>query len=105
MVGVAEVGAEYRGLGLNQLHSHGLVQDVAEALEEAMRRPDPVTLKGAPYLAYLAMFVGCVGHLPQELAGAGAHLAPESEAKGQELACLRAASWPVFFDLHVVRVL
>jgi len=105
MAGVAEEGAEYRVLGMNQLIGHGLVQDVAEALEEAMHRPDPVALEGAPDLTYVAMLVGRVGHLPQELVGARAHLAPEGEAEGQELASLRAASWPVFGNLHVVQVL
>ena len=102
---MAEEGAEYRVLGMNQLIGQGLVQDVAEALEEAMHRPDPVALEGAPDLTYVAMLVGRVGHLPQELVGARAHLAPEGEAKGQELASLRAASWPVFGNLHVVQVL
>ena len=34
-----------RVLGINQLHGHGLVQDGAEALEEAVHRPDPVALR------------------------------------------------------------
>ena len=39
--GYAEEGAEYRVLGMNQLHGHGLVQDVAEALEEASPDASP----------------------------------------------------------------
>ena len=105
MAGVAEVGAEYRVLGMNQLIGHGLVQDEAEALEEAVHRPDPVALEGAPDLAYVAMLVGRVGYLLQELVGARAHPAPDGEAEGQELASLRAANWPVFGDLRVVQVL
>ena len=56
-----------RVLGINQLHGHGLVQDGAEALEEAVHRPDPVALEGAPDLAYVAMLVGRVGHLPSSM--------------------------------------
>ena len=105
MARVAEVGAEYIVLGMNQLIGHGLVQDEAEALEEAVHRPDPVALEGAPDLAYVAMLVGRIGYHLQELVGARAHLAPDGEAEGQELASLRAASWPVFGDLRVVQVL
>ena len=70
-------------------------KNVAEALEEAMHRPDPVALESAPGLAYVAIFVGRVGHFRQELVSARAHLAPESEAQGQELASLSVANWPV----------
>jgi hypothetical protein len=86
MAGVAEEGADYRVLGLNQLHGHVLVQDVAEALEEVVHRPDPVALEGAPDLADVAILVGRIGHFPQELRSAGAHLAPDGEAEGQEIA-------------------
>ena len=89
---MAEEGAEYRVLGMNQLIGHGLVQDEAEALEEAVHRPDPVALEGAPDLADVAILVGRIGHFLQELVGARAHLAPESEAKGQEITSLGIAS-------------
>ena len=89
---MAEIGAEHPVLGLDQLHGHVLVQDVAEALEEVVHRPDPVALEGAPDLADLAILVGRIGHFLQELVGARAHLAPESEAKGQEIASLGIAS-------------
>ena len=104
MAGVADEGAERHVLGIDQLHGHVLVQDVAEALEEAVHRPDPVALESAPGLAYLAVFVGRVGHFRQELVSARAHLAPESEAQGQELASLSVANWPVFGNLLAVRV-
>ena len=56
MAGVADVGADHLSLDPNQLHGHVLVQDIAEALEEAVHRPDPVALEGAPDLAYVAIF-------------------------------------------------
>ena len=43
-------------LRLVELGSHILVEDMAEALEEAVHRPDPVALEGAPDLAYVAIF-------------------------------------------------
>ena len=57
MAAVAEVGADYHVLGLNQLHGHVLVQDVAEVLEEVVHRPDPVALEGAPDLTDVAMLL------------------------------------------------
>ena len=101
---MAEEGAEYRVLGLNQLRGHVLVQDVAEALGEVVHRSDPVALEGAPDLAYVAILVSRIGYFFQELAGARAHLAPESEAKGQELASLGFAKVPVFGNLPCVLV-
>ena len=101
---MAGVGADHLGLGLNQLHGHVLVQDEAEALEEAVHRPDPVALEGAPDLADVAIFVGRIGHFPQELLSARAHLAPESKAKGQELTSLSSAEVPKFGNLLCVRV-
>ena len=80
MAGVADEGAERHILGIDQLHGHVLVQDVPEALKEAVHRPDPVALESTPGLAYLAVFVGRVGHFRQELVSARAHLAPEGEA-------------------------
>merc|ERR1719146_395687 len=104
MAGVADEGAERHVLGIDQLHGHVLVQDVAEALEEAVHRPDPVALESAPGLAYLAVFVGRVGHFRQELVTARSHLAPEGEAWGQELASQSVANCPVFGNLLAVRV-
>jgi hypothetical protein len=105
MAAVAEVGADDHVLGLNQLHGHVLVQDVAEALEEVVHRPDPVALEGAPDLADVAILVGRIGHFLQEFMGAEAHLAPDGEAEGQEIASQAIANWLVFGDLKVVRVL
>ena len=57
IAGVANEGAERLALGIDQLHKRVLVQTVAEALEGAVHRQDPVALKNAPGLAYVAVFV------------------------------------------------
>ena len=44
-------------LGIDKLHKRVLVQTVAEALEGAVHRQDPVALESAPGLAYTAVFV------------------------------------------------
>ena len=57
IAGVANEGAERLALGIDKLHKRVLVQTVAEALEGAVHRQDPVALKSAPGLAYKAVFV------------------------------------------------
>ena len=57
IAGVANEGAERLALGIDQLHKRVLVQTVAEALEGAVHRQDPVAHESAPGLAYTAVFV------------------------------------------------
>ena len=57
IAGVANEGAERLALGIDKLHKRVLVQTVAEALEGAVHRQDPVALESAPGLAYTAVFV------------------------------------------------
>ena len=57
IAGVANEGAERLALCIDQLHKRVLVQTVAEALEGAVHRQDPVALENAPGLAYVAVFV------------------------------------------------
>jgi len=44
-------------LGIDKLHKRVLVETVAEVLEGAVHRQNPVTLENAPGLAYVAVFV------------------------------------------------
>ena len=67
-----------------------------------MHRSDPVPLESSPRFAHVALFVGSIGHLLQELGGTRTHGPPCSEAHRQEGVTQRMTDALVLAPLRVI---
>ena len=85
-----------------QLNGHALVQRVRHAHVQTMHRSNPVPLEGPPRFAHVALFVGSIGHLLQELGGTRTHGPPCSEAHRQEGVTQRMTDALVLAPLRVI---